>query len=418
MKWPLWMRPAGSSRNQPLRTKRARVSTHPQTQTPVTWKQVTAFRMRRHHLAERSPVGTLISVAGDMAGAQAQLLSAAQISFWARVRDLRTEDVEEALKNRTLVKTACMRRTLFLVPAADVATFVRGSARRAEKEIRWARGKGVPERVLDTAIEATLGVLDQPLTRTEIAERVCHTLGVGMKTFSGGGWGNRRDLAAVPVGSLTYPVLDLLHLVGARGVVCYGPDRGGVPTFVRAEAWIPHWQDLPVEQAEELLLRRYLGAFGPATAADFAMWSGMTLTDARQVWGRQEAGIAPVQVEGWAAAILQEDLETLAQARFDSPAVRLLPYFDTYLLGHREREHVVSRQHQPKIYRPQGWISPVVLLDGRAAGVWTHARQGNRLSVRVTPFEPITVRVAAGIREEAQDLGRFLGIKNVDVRID
>jgi uncharacterized protein YcaQ len=386
-------------------------------QLSVTWSQAAAFRLSRHHLTERAPATALISVVRDMAGAQAQLLSAAQISLWSRVRDLRIAHVEAALSQRSLVKAACMRRTLFLVPSEDLAIFVRGSARRAEKGLRWARGKGVPDRVVDAAIDAALGVLDQPLTRSEIAERVTRALGVRMQAVHGGGWGRRTKVAAVPVGELTYPVVDLLHLVAARGVVCYGPDRDHEPTFVRADAWIPHWQDVPGERAEGALLRTYLRAFGPATEADFALWSGMTLNDARAIWAREHASIAPVTVEGWAAAVLGEDLDQLAQAAFERPLVRLLPYFDSYLLGHKEREHLVSVQHRPNIYRPQGWIAPVVLVDGRASAVWAQARQGNHLSVNVSAFEPLSRRITAGIYEEARDLGRFLEAPNVDIQL-
>jgi hypothetical protein len=387
-------------------------------QLSVTWNRVAAFRLARHHLAERAPAKALPSVVHDMAGAQAQLLSAAQISLWARVRDLRSAQIEEALSARILVKASCMRRTLFLVPAEHLAVFVRGSARRAEKELRWARGKGVPDRVLDAAIDAALGVLDRPLTRLEIAERASRALGVRMRAIHGGGWGSRRKVAAVPVGKLTYPVVDLLHLAAARGVVCYGPNRGNEPTFVRADAWIPQWQDLPVEQAEGMLLRSYLHAFGPATAADFSLWSGISLTGAREIWAGEEAGFAPVNVEGWAATVLREDLDELAQAKFERPLVRLLPYFDGYLLGHKEREHLVTTRHRPKVYRTQGWIAPVVLVDGRAVASWSHTRRGERLSINVAQFEPISRRITAGIREEARSLGRFLGAPQVNVQIE
>jgi hypothetical protein len=393
------------------------VTTRHPAQHSVTWNQVAAFRLARHHLSERAPTKDLILVAGDMAGVQAQLFSAAQLSLWSRVRDLRIADVEEALSHRTLVKAACMRQTLFLVPAGHLAVFVRGTARRAEKEIRWARGKGVPDRVLDAAIAAALGVLDQPLTRPEIAERVSQALGLKIQAVHGGGWGRRSKVAAVPVGELTYPVVELLHLVAARGVVCYGPNRGNEPTFVRADAWIPKWRDVPREQAEEILLRKYLKAYGPATPTDFALWTGMTLGEAREIWRREQGNFAPVQVEDWKAEILREDLNELAQAEFKRPLTRLLPYFDSFLLGHKGREHLVAMQHQRKVYRAQGWIAPVVLVDGRAAAVWKHTRQGDRLRVEVTKFESISPRIQAAIQEEARDLGRFLGVSNVEVQI-
>jgi Winged helix DNA-binding domain len=109
----------------------------------LTRSQVSAFRLSRHHLLERAPQNALISVVREMAGAQAQVLSAAQISLWARVRDLGVDDVEAALgRERTLAKAWCMRHTLFLVPSKDLGIFVRGSAGRAEREVRWVRGEG------------------------------------------------------------------------------------------------------------------------------------------------------------------------------------------------------------------------------------------------------------------------------------
>jgi hypothetical protein len=353
-----------------------------------------------------------------MAGAQAQLLSAAQLSLWSRVRDLRIAHIEEAIRERTLVKAACMRHTLFLVPSEYLAVFVRGSgsARRAEKEIRWARRKGVPDRILDAAIRAALDALDHPLTRPEIAERVSQALGVQMQAIHGGGWGSRRKVAAVPVGDLVFPVVYLLHLVAARGVVCYGPNRGKEPTFVRADAWIPQWQDVATEQAEGILLRKYLQAFGPATATDFALWTGMTLTEAREIWAREQATFAAVNVEGWAAAVLQEDIDELLHTEFERPLVRLLPHFDSFLLAHKERDHLVGTKNRPKIYRAQGWIAPVVLVDGRAAAVWEYTRNGKRLQVKVENFGSISKRVTAQIQEEAQDLGRFLEAPIVDVQ--
>lgn len=394
------------------------VSSSPPVELPVTWDQVAAFRLARHHLRERAPAEDLVTVVGDMAGAQAQLLSAAQTSIWSRVQDLQIAQVEEAMKKRALVKAACMRRTLFLVPGRDLAVFVRGTSRRAEKEIRWALGKGVPERALDAAIDAALNALDEPRTRPEIAERTCQILGVTVRAYQGGGWGSSRNLAAVPVGDLTYPVVDLLHLVAARGVVSYGPPRGNEPTFVRADAYIPRWKDVSREQAEETLLGRYMKAFGPATAADFSLWTGITTREAREIWKRKQSSLAPVSVEGWKAELLREDLEELAQANIEEPVVRLLPYFDTFLLGHKERDHLVSIGQRPSVYRAQGWIAPVVLFNGRVIGVWENTLEKKHLHVRVTKFERISRRIDSGIREEAMNLGNFLRASNTEVQIN
>lgn len=394
----------------PMETRRAAAR--------VTWSQVAAFRLSRHHLSERAPTSALLSVVRDMAGAQAQVLLAAQISLWARVRDLQVKDVEGAVRERELVKAWCMRHTLHLLPSEDLVIFVRGSAGRAEREIRWARGKGVSDRVLENLIDSTLSVMDQPLTRQEIAERVSQLLRVRVRTFRGGGWGNRAKIPAVAAGGLTFPVVYLLTLVGARGVICSGPNRNNEPTFVRADAWIRKWRDISREQAEEELLCKYLRTFGPATPLDFAHWVGMRLADAREIWAREEAHIVPVNVDGWEAAALRDDIPQLERAEFERPPVRLLPYFDVFLLGHKERGHLVpAARNRKRVYRTQGWIAPVVLVDGRVAGMWAHAREGDRLRIRVTKFDPISRRIAAGIRAEARGLARFLGCADVDVEI-
>src|SRR3989475_805989 len=94
-------------------------------------EQVSAFRLSRHHLVKRAPASGLAQVAGDMAGVQAQLLSAAQISLWARTRGLSVDDVENALwRDRTLVKSWGIRGALHIIPSQDFAVFVRGGARR------------------------------------------------------------------------------------------------------------------------------------------------------------------------------------------------------------------------------------------------------------------------------------------------
>ncbi len=384
---------------------------------PVTWDQVAAYRLARHHLDRRAPKRALVSVVERMAGAQAQLLSAAQISLSARTAGLTVADVDAALARRLVVKVGCMRRTLYLVPSSVVAVFVRGTARRAEKEVRWALRKGVPSGVVEAAIAAALGALDEPLTRPELAERACRTLGVRPRRVHGGGWGSRGKVAAVPVGALTYPVVDLLHLAAARGVVCYGEQRNGEPTFVRADAWVPDYEDVPPEEAEDRLLRRYLEAFGPATVADFAVWTGMTLREADSIWARAEDELATVDVDGEQGSVLRASRRELSRARVESPHVRLLPYFDSYLLGHRDRRHLVSDEHRHRVSRSQGWIAPVVLVDGRVVAVWKHTRGRGGLEVEVTPLERLARPVVAAIRTEAEELRRFLGADDVQVTV-
>jgi hypothetical protein len=383
----------------------------------VSWHQATAFRLLRHHLSERAPGEELLPVLREMGGAQSQVLSAAQISVAARTESVRMDDLESAVwEERSLTKAWCMRRTLYLLPSRDVATFVRGSAGRAEREWLWMRNRGVSERQLECLIQAVFEELDEPRTRTEMTARVSRSLGLPLRREQGGGWGSRREVTCVRVGEVTCPSGYLLHLAGARGVICSGPNRGTETTFVRADQWLPRWRDVARDSAETELLRIYLHAFGPAAPEDFAWWTGLRLTDVRAIWKRAEDEFAPVVVEGWPAWVLKRDLPQLEKTATDSSTVRLLPFFDAFLLGHRERAHLVDAKHHHRVYRAQGWVAPAVIVDGRALGVWSHRSTPDRLRVRVELFAPVSRATRTAVRAEAEELGRFLGLSHVETQ--
>jgi uncharacterized protein YcaQ len=390
----------------------------PKDQVPISRDQAIAFRLGRQHLTERASPTRLPTVVGEMGGAQAQLLAAAQMSLAARVRDLRESVVESSIwGDRTLAKAWCMRRTLFLLPARDLSIFVRGSARRAEKEVTWMRRHRLPEKALEELIAATLSALDQPRTQSELTVLVAKTLGARLSTGQWGGWGSSRHVPCVELESGSVPATYLMHLAGARGVICSGPSREGQATYVRADVWLPRWKDIPQDRAERELLRLYLRAFGPATPKDFVAWTRMLFSDARKIWVQEEENLVPVDVEGWPAWILRQDLPELERAELPGSSVRLLPYFDSFLLGHAGRDHVVEKKRLKDVYRPQGWIAPVLLVNGRAVGVWSHMHKGAHLSIEVRPFSRLSADVSRQIREEARGLGGYLECATVNTQI-
>ena len=382
--------------------------------------QATAFQLARHHLLDRGAVDELPVVLADMNGAQAQLLSAARLALWARLRDVSPNRLDEELwERKSLVRSWCMRRTLYLLPSKVAAVYGRGSARRAEKEIRWMLGHGATRRALERSLAELLDLLSTPRSRTEIAELLAERLRVPVESREGGtGWGNRAKTPWVRVGGVSVPVAYALHLAGARGVICLGPARGAGTTYVRGDAWTRAWRDLPTEQAERELLLRYLRSFGPATPHDFATWTGMTLQEAREVWGRVATKLTRVNLDGREAWALRADLKGLLSASVPELSVRLLPPFDSFLLGHRDHVNVVARHHHPRVYRAQGWVSSVLLVNGTVAGVWDHAVRGDRLTVRVEPFVRLSRTVRRLVAEEGRSLGRFLGAPRVEIVVE
>jgi winged helix DNA-binding protein len=354
-------------------------------------------------------------VAADIAGAQSQVLSAAQMSIWARVKGVGIQELGSAIwKERSLVRAWAMRRTMFLLPSNELAIFVRGTTRRAEYHLRWAIRHVGSEQGLEKLLDAVLEILKKPSTRGDLAETLRKSFGYKLKSKAGGGWGNRTKIPWVEVGSKSLPVGYLLHVISARDVICSGPSKGNEATYVRADKWIHNWKDLPPEKAERLLLVKYLKAFEPSMLQDFALWAGMYVRDAKKIWEKEVENMAQVDVEGWKANILQSDIPELEKAEVEGPVVRLLPFFDSFLLGHKSHRNIVDEKDYKKVYRNQGWVSPVLLVDGRAQGVWSHVQKKDNLELRVTPFSHLSNNVSLQLQEEASDLGRFLECPNVN----
>src|SRR3989449_9282200 len=379
--------------------------------------QVSAFRLSRHPLVQRAPASALAQVAGDMAGAQAQVLSAAKISLWARTRRLSVEDVENALwRDRTLVKSWCIRGALHIIPSKDFAVFVRGSDRRNARSTAWLVRARMPIDAVDRLVEAMRDGLDRPLTRSEIAERITASLGIKSVEKSHRGWGGASTATGFRIAGKMLSLDGIVFLACLRGLACFGPARGAQATFVRPEKWLPDWNALPVEKAELELLRRYLRAHGPATVRDFALWTYMTAPDSREIWARLEPEMAPVDVDGRIGWVLREDLPALRRSKLDEPLIPLLPSFDAFLLRVKDKSHPVDLAPYQRGDRPPRGLSPLLLVGGPVVGVWSHERKGVRLSARITPFGRLSPMVRSRIKEEADDLGRFFGVRDTSIR--
>ena len=374
----------------------------------VSADQVAAFRLARHHLATPAPKASLARVAGDMGGAQAQIMSAAALSLRARIRGLRPEDVEKALwRERTLAKVWCMRGTVHLVPADELAVFARGCVGRANRDTHWLETHGYTAALIDRALNALRRALDRPRTRKELADIVAKTLGVSSHRKAGRGWGAARTAPGITIEGKSLPLGYMLFLASYRGIACAGPPQGNEATFVRPDVWLPKWRDLSVEEAETELLRRYLHSYGPATVKDFVAWYRGTITGAKAIWARVAGDLAPVRVDGETTWVLREDLAALRRAKVPRPIVRLLPYFETFLMGHDRRGHLVEPTLHKRVYREAGWVSSVVLVDGRVAGLWGYERKGEVLRLTVEPFRPVSKAVREGVETEAEDVARF-----------
>lgn len=132
---------------------------------------------------------------------------------------------------------------------------------------------------------------------------------------------------------------------------------------------------------------------------------------AREWLGKLGGEVAEVDVEGTPAWMLTSDLKRLRESE-PARSVRLLPGFDQYVVGSSyHAEQLMPGNFRSRVFRPQGWISPVLAVDGRLLGVWRHELKGSRVEVTVEPFVRVPAWVRRGASEEAERLAGFLGGK-------
>jgi DNA glycosylase AlkZ-like len=108
--------------------------------------------------------------------------------------------------------------------------------------------------------------------------------------------------------------------------------------------------------------------------------------------------------------MLREHAEEAAAEEPQERLVRLLPGFDMWVIGAaRDAAALLDPAEKKRVYRNQGWISPVVLVNGRMDGVWKHERKGQRLTVTIEPFGKLPKWARAQAEAEAERLAEFLG---------
>ena len=336
----------------------------------------------------------MTEAASAMAGVHAQVPSAAALSLALRVPATTRVDVARALwEERSLVRTFGPRGTVHLLPTADLSWWMvaLGSVP--------PRGGHAPGVSLDPEeMDAVVAALDEALregdrTRDELDALIGELCGAWaveetMPAF-GGFWPRWRQA---------------LDVAASRGVLCFGPNRDRRVTYASARRWLPQLSLPPVVQAQRRLVEAYLYAYGPATPAHLARWLATSTEFATQLFAR--ADLDEVETEGEVAWVPRGDTGFAAAP---PPAVRLLPYFDAFVVGSQPRSLLFpGRAAERALAGGQAGNFPVLLLDGMVGGVWHQKRSGSKVTITVEPLERLTTAQKQAVGEQVERVAAIL----------
>jgi hypothetical protein len=366
-----------------------------------TRRQALELRMASLLLRER-PGGRPVDVAGVvtwLGAMQAQDLASGLWSFGVRLPGSTLDDVTAALERREAVRTWPMRGTVHFVPPRDVHWMLDLMGGRVLAGVATRR--------------AYLGLSG------ETADRAVEVLGAAL---AGGGRLTRAGcLAALAdkgidtAGQLGY---HLLWYASQRGVLCIAPNIGTEQTFVLLDEWVPDRNEPDREEALATMALRYFRGHGPTTRQDFAGWTGLTMADARGGIAGAGDRLATVRVEGTEMhldpALLDPAL--LDPAPLDGvPAaartgeVLVLPGFDEYLLGYKDRSMMVAEEHKQAIIPGgNGVFQATIVRDGRVIGTWKRTLGKTRAQIAAQPLVPLRKTDRARIERAFEGYARFI----------
>jgi len=333
-------------------------------------------------------------------------------SLWAvgiRTRAATEASVERAIANREIVRTWPMRGTLHLVAAEDV---------------RW-----MLELLTPRVIAASAGRQRQLELDATVFARCRKVISAA---FRDGGLRTREALherleeAGIDTGKQRG--YHILWRLSQEGMLCCGPRVGRQQSFALLDDWVPKAAELDREAALVELAHRYFSGHGPATVRDLANWAGLKLSDTR-------VGVAGAAhrlesewrdgVEFWFDPGVVLTPRTGSESSTDSGSdsgtdsdVHLLPAFDEFILGYKDRSAVLDPAHAPLVVPGgNGVFQPIVVMAGRVIGTWKRAVRKDRVLVDVRPFARLGRGIRPSMQSAVERYGRFLGMP-AEVRAD
>ena len=354
----------------------------------LSLRRLNRATLARQLLLERADLGVVDAVT-RIGGLQAQEPASPYIGLWTRLARFEVADLDAAFTARTVVKGTLMRATLHAVAATDFRDLWPAVRPMIQAIRRQDRRSPPDEAMLDELRVAARAFADEP---RRLAELQAHL-------------GERPGFSAEEI---LWWVRLAVPFLRAPDPVTWSFDRR--PRLVHSEAWLGSegWAD--DAEALERLVRRYLGAFGPATAADLAQWSGLPV-------GRLKVGISAVEAAGELRRATDErgrtllDLSGAPLPPEDVPAPpRLLPMWESTLLAFADRTRIISDADRAVVIARNGDTLPTFTVDGVVAGLWwAEPDTGGRTRILIEPFRPPIPKAAArALENEGDRLAAFV----------
>ena len=354
-------------------------------------EQMRRHLLAKHHLTPRTAGTNTEVIAEDLLGLHATGTTSPYLQLLARMTAFRRSDLDRALYgDRTLARVRCMRGTVFVVTRALLPVVLAATRRTIEPP--------------STRYLATLGVSVEDFLR--LAERIERELERTEEALSAAEL-RLRTGAETSLSGVVNLMCDQARLVRDRPV---GTWKSRTFTYRRFSDVFPHVDSIDEDDAVRLLTERYLRAHGPVTVDDLVWWSGLGLRRLHSALRDLGDAVVTVGIDGAAGEYLvhKDDIDVLSHSEQNvvPTVVSLLPELDPYPMSRKGREMMLGPEQKPYTTDRSGNVTSLILVDGRAAGVWD-VSEALEPAVRIHLFDKRPPHVLDLIQDRAVVVGRF-----------
>ena len=342
-------------------------------------------RLYNQHIAQQ-PLHKPADVVAWLGAMQAQDYTGAKWSIGLRLPHATDAHIEQAIENKTIVRTWPLRGTLHFVAAADA---------------RWILALMGPRIIASCARRYRELELDEPtLTRSN---------DLLLNALQGGTQRSRTQLLALleqnGISTKGQRAAYMLQRASLDGLICQGTTQGNVPLYMALDESLPQTKMLERDAALVELATRYFTSHGPATLQDFVRWAGIPIGQAR------------IGLEGVQSQLVQEKIDgqtywlpqSTQTVKKHSDSLYLLPGFDEYLLGYGDRSAILDPQHAQKIVPGgNGVFKSTIVSNGQVVGLWKRTIKKGSAIITAEPFTTLTDAETQAFAAAAQRYGDFL----------
>ncbi len=324
-----------------------------------------------------------------MGAMQAQDFPMAKLAVGTRLPNATDKMIEAALDKGEILRTHLMRPTWHFVSADDIYWMLELTAPQIIASMKFReKSLGLTNAILAKSARVIEKALtpDNHLTRDEL---VAELTKAKIRTDE-----NRSS--------------HLLMRAELEGLICSGKTNGKKQTYALLEKRVAKKKTLDREKSMAVLAQRYFSSRAPATVQDFSWWSGLSMTDARNALETINSKLVAKTINGntyWLSNSL-----SLPQ-KYDS--IFLLPAYDEFLISYADRSASIDKKHQTISVSANGIFRPPIVIDGRVTGLWKRTIEKKNLLVETNFFRAHSKQEKYSIQQTAEELGRFLGIKEV-----